>query len=143
MPAYDYRCASCRRRVTLTYKTYAAYDQAVPVCPNCGSHELTRVIGRVAIAKSEERRFGAVADDNALDELADADPTTVGRYMRRLSDEAGEDLGDEFNEVVDRLQKGESPETIEASMDLPDESPGDGAEAWAGDDSDSAAAGGE
>jgi len=119
MPAYDYRCASCRRRVTLTYKTYAAYDQAIPVCPNCGSKDLTRVIGRVAIAKSEDRRFGNDADDSALDELAEADPTTLGRYMRRLSSEAGEDLGDEFNEVVDRLEKGESPESIEANMDIP------------------------
>ena len=119
MPAYDYRCASCRRRVTLTYKTYAAYDQAVPVCPNCGSHDLTRVIGRIAIAKSEDQRFGADADDGALDDLAEADPTTLGRYMRRLSSESGEDLGDEFNEVVDRLEKGESPESIEATMDIP------------------------
>jgi putative FmdB family regulatory protein len=119
MPAYDYRCASCRRRVTLTYKTYAAYDKAVPVCPNCGGQELTRVIGRVAIAKSEARRFGDAADDSALDDLAEADPTTLGRYMRRLGAESGEDLGDEFNEVVDRLEKGESPESIEATMDIP------------------------
>ena len=119
MPAYDYRCAGCRRRVTLTYKTYAAYDKAVPVCPNCGSRDLTRVIGRVAIAKSEERRFSDMDDDNALDDLAEADPSTLGRYMRRLSAEADGDLGDEFNEVVDRLEKGESPESIEATMDIP------------------------
>ena len=124
MPAYDYRCASCRRRVTLSYKTYAAYDQAIPVCPNCRSKELTRIIGRVAIAKSEDRRFGDDADDSTLDDLAEADPTTLGRYMRRLSSEAGEDLGDEFNEVVDRLEKGESPESIEANMDMPDDMAG-------------------
>jgi len=28
----------------------------------------------------------------------------------------GEDMGEEFNEVVDRLEKGESPESIEGSM---------------------------
>ncbi len=30
--------------------------------------------------------------------------------------EMGEDLGQEFNEVVERLEHGESPEDIEASM---------------------------
>ena len=55
-------------------------------------------------------------DESALDDLADADPATLGRYMRRMGDEVGEDLGEEFNEVVDRLERGEDPETIEASM---------------------------
>ena len=36
--------------------------------------------------------------------------------MRSLSREMGEDMGDEFNEVVDRLEKGEAPESIEESM---------------------------
>ena len=36
--------------------------------------------------------------------------------MRQMSQEMGEDLGDEFNEVVGRLEKGESPESIEKSM---------------------------
>jgi len=55
-------------------------------------------------------------DESAMEDLADADPATLGRYMRRMSDEVGEDLGEEFNEVVDRLERGEDPETIEAAM---------------------------
>ena len=122
MPSYDYRCNACRRRVTLTYKTYAEYDHATPVCSRCGSPNLTRVIGRVAIAKSESSRFADMdSDDSALDDLADADPATLGRYMRRMSAETGEDLGEEFNEVVERLEHGEDPESIESSMGLPDE----------------------
>jgi hypothetical protein len=99
----------------LTYKTYAEFDQATPTCPRCHGTNLTRLITRVSIAKSEESRFSSL-DDAALDDLADADPTTMGRYMRRMSEEAGEDLGDEFNEVVNRLERGENPEDIEASM---------------------------
>ena len=38
--------------------------------------------------------------------------------MRRMSRELGEDMGPEFDEVVDRLEKGQSPEEIE--KDLPD-----------------------
>ncbi len=124
MPSYDFRCDNCQRRVMLTYKTYADYDQAVPTCTYCGSTHMTRWITRVGVAKSFGSRFGsAESDDSALADLADADPATLGRYMRQMSDETGEDLGDEFNHVVDRLEKGEDPASIEASMAAPDDIP--------------------
>lgn len=126
MPSYDYRCNTCKRRVVLTYKTYRDYDAATPTCPLCQSTDLTRTIGRVAIAKSDAARFDGVADESAMDDLADADPATLGRYLRKMGEEAGEPLGDEFSEVVDRLERGESPDDIEASMpDLGTATPGD------------------
>lgn len=115
MPYYDYRCNDCHRKVVLFYKTYADYDAATHACPRCGSTHLTRLISRVGIARSEEARFSAL-DDAALDGLDEADPATLGRFMRQMGREMGEDLGDEFNEVVNRLERGESPEEIEASM---------------------------
>jgi hypothetical protein len=36
--------------------------------------------------------------------------------MRKMSREVGEDMPPEFDEVVDRLEAGESPEEIEKSM---------------------------
>jgi hypothetical protein len=49
--------------------------------------------------------------------------------MRKMSKEAGEDLGPEFNEVIDRLESGQSPEEIEKSLpDLGGEMPGAGGE---------------
>jgi hypothetical protein len=44
------------------------------------------------------------------------DPKSLGRWMRKMSAEVGEDLGPEFDEVVGRLEAGESPEDIESSM---------------------------
>jgi hypothetical protein len=45
------------------------------------------------------------------------DPKSVARFMRKMGDQmGGEDLGPEFNEMVDRLEAGESPEEIEKSM---------------------------
>jgi hypothetical protein len=38
--------------------------------------------------------------------------------MRRMSSEIGEEMGPEFNEVVDRLEKGQSADEIE--HDLPE-----------------------
>jgi putative FmdB family regulatory protein len=121
MPTYDYRCNQCRRKVTLRYKTYADYDEATPTCTHCGSADLTRLISRVAISRSITSRLMSGAwddDDSALGDLDNADPRTLGRVLREMSAEVGEDIGPEFDEVVGRLERGENPEDIEA--DLPD-----------------------
>ncbi|MCC7209891.1 MAG: zinc ribbon domain-containing protein [Anaerolineae bacterium] len=125
MPLYEYRCDDCKRKVELYFKTYADFDAGAKACPHCQSTRLVRVISRVAFARSEESRFSSLEDDSALDDLADADPATLGRFMRRMSEETGEDLGEEFNEVVGRLERGEDPEAIEATMGLSDEGGGD------------------
>jgi len=58
-----------------------------------------------------------LSDPEQLAGLED-DPQTLGKMMRRMSRELGEDMGPEFDEVVDRLEKGQPPEEIE--KDLPD-----------------------
>jgi putative FmdB family regulatory protein len=115
MPYYDYQCQECRRRVRL-FMTYAEYGRSQPTCPHCQSTSLKRRIGRVALAKSEDARMDAMMDDSALANLDENDPKALGHFMRKMSQEMGEDLGDEFSEVVDRLESGESPESIEKSM---------------------------
>lgn len=115
MPVYSYICLDCQRPLRF-YFSYAAYDTAVPICPHCQSKNLRRRIGRVAVAKSEDTRMDSMMDDSALAGLDEEDPKSLGRFMRKMSREMGEDMGDEFNEVVDRLERGESPESIEQSM---------------------------
>jgi hypothetical protein len=81
---------------------------------------MQRRIGRVAVGKSEDARMDTMMDESALAGLDEEDPRALGQFMRKMSREMGEDMGDEFNEVVDRLEKGQSPEDIEAAMpDLP------------------------
>lgn len=115
MPIYEFRCQDCGRLVRLSF-TYDEYDEARPQCTNCDSINLRRLISRVALAKSEESRFDAMDPDSMLAGLDEEDPKSVGRFMRKMSQDMGEDMGDEFNEVVDRLESGESPESIEESM---------------------------
>ena len=53
-------------------------------------------------------------------------PRALAHFMRRMSDESGEPLDAEMTEVLDRLEAGESPDSIEKSMpDLGGESPTD------------------
>jgi len=115
MPNYEYKCLTCGQRHHV-FLTYAEYDTAEPHCPNCQSTSLKRLINRVGVAKSEDARIDSLMDDSSLSGLDEEDPRALGRFMRKMSNEMGEDMGDEFNEVVDRLEKGESPEAIEQSM---------------------------
>ena len=116
MPFYNYRCRECGRKVTLYYANYTAYDEAEPACPHCGSANVVAVIGRVAVAKSEDSRLDDLADPSMLGGLDEEDPKSIGRWMRKMSGEMGEDLGPEFDEVVGRLEAGEDPESIEKSI---------------------------
>lgn len=133
MPVYEYRCNSCKRKVTLSYKTYAEYDAATPTCSYCGSTDLTRLISRVAFKRSSVvSRMMASADDDSASfddfDFDENDPRQMGRLLREMSDEMGEDMGPEFDEVVTRLERGEDPEAIESSLpDVPEEGdPGGG-----------------
>jgi putative FmdB family regulatory protein len=120
MPFYDYRCGECKRPVRLFF-TYAEYDEASPRCTHCGSDSLKRVIRRVALATPDESRLDSFDADGMLAGLDKDDPRTLGKAMRTMHQEMGEDLGPEFNEVVERLESGQSPESIEKSMpDLAD-----------------------
>ena len=115
MPYYDYVCNSCRKRNRLFF-TYDEYGQKQPVCQYCQSTDLKRRIGRVALGKSEDSRMDSMMDESALAGLDEEDPRALGKFMRKMSREMGEDMGEEFNEVVDRLEKGQSPDDIEAAM---------------------------
>lgn len=115
MPIYEYRCQDCRRKVRLFY-TYSEYDTAEPICPHCGGRSLKRLINRVAVARSEDARLDTMDPERMMAGLDENDPRSLGRFMRQMGSEMGEDLGDEFGEVVDRLEKGQSPEDIEQAM---------------------------
>ena len=116
MPNYQYRCLSCRKRFEV-FMMYSEYGQKKVQCTHCGSENIQRRIGRIRIAKSEDSRMEDMTDPSSLEGLED-DPQALGRMMRKMSSEMGEELGPEFDEVVGRLEAGQSPEDIES--ELPD-----------------------
>ena len=116
MPIYEYRCQNCQRRVSIWWRTFSEAETSTPHCPRCESEELTRLVSRVRVVRSEESRLDDLADPDNLGDLDENDPRSIARWMRKMSDEVGEDMGSEFEEVVDRLESGESPEDIENAM---------------------------
>ncbi|MGQ9492732.1 MAG: FmdB family zinc ribbon protein [Anaerolineae bacterium] len=126
MPIYEYRCRKCHRRIAILLRSFSDIETARPKCTYCGHDELDRIVSRVSVLKSEEARLEALADNAALGDLDENDPRSIARWMKKMSAEAGEDLGDEFHEIVDRLESGQSPEEIEAAM--PELGPGSASE---------------
>ena len=58
----------------------------------------------------------SMADEFSGLEGMDDDPKAIGKMMRKMGKEMGEDLPHDFNEVVDRLESGQSPEEIESAI---------------------------
>jgi putative FmdB family regulatory protein len=114
MPRYEYRCLDCKRRFEV-YLSYDEYGKRKIHCVNCNSQEVQRTIGRIRIAHSEESRLEKLADPANLAGLED-DPKGLARMMRQMGSEMDEDLGPEYDEVLDRLESGQSPEEIESAM---------------------------
>jgi putative FmdB family regulatory protein len=115
MPTYDFICNDCRQRFDV-FLTFAEYGKKRVKCTLCGSQNVRRRMTRVRIVKSEASRLEAMANDFSGFEALEEDPRAMGRMMRRLGKEAGEELPPEFDEVVDRLEKGQSPEEIEKEV---------------------------
>lgn len=117
MPTYDYVCLNCRKRFDI-FISYAEYGKRPVSCPHCQSANVRRRIGRVRLLRSEESHLESLedlADPQALEGLEE-DPRALGRMMRKMGEELGEELPPEFDEVVDRLEAGQSPEEIEAAL---------------------------
>ena len=82
MPIYEYRCTACRRKVTvLTLRVSEAVD---PVCEHCGSRDLTRLLSRFAMVRSDDARMDDLTSDAALDGVDESDPKSMARWMRKM-----------------------------------------------------------
>jgi putative FmdB family regulatory protein len=114
MPSYEYRCRDCRRKFEL-FMSYSEYGTREVHCKYCQSANVQRLINKVRFARSDESRMESLADPANLANLDD-DPKSLGRMMRQMSGEVGEDMGPEFDEVVKRLESGQSPEQIEKEV---------------------------
>ena len=127
MPIYEYRCPQCKKKVSIFFRSMSSVDHESARCPNCGSAGLLRLISRIRVLRSSSKLMGAGDEPNEdfLDGLDENDPRSMGRLMRQMAEESGEEMPAEFNEVIGRLERGDSPEEIEQSMPELSEMAGD------------------
>lgn len=115
MPTYDFICNACQKRFDV-FLTYSEYGVKSVNCSHCNSADVRRRMTKVRIAKTQEQRFESMAEDFEDFEGLDDDPQALGQMMKKMGKEIGEDLPAEFDEVVDRLEAGQSPEEIESVL---------------------------
>jgi putative FmdB family regulatory protein len=115
MPTYDFICNTCEKRFEV-FMTFSEYGKKTVHCVYCQSDNVRRRMTKVRIARSDETRLESAADDfSGLDGIEN-DPKALGRMMRKMGGEMGEDLPPEFDDVVERLESGQSPEEIESAL---------------------------
>jgi len=115
MPTYDFICNNCEKRFEV-FLTFSEYGKKAVHCAHCQSENVRRRMTKVRIAKSDSSRLESAADDFSSMEGIENDPKALARMMRKMGGEMGEDLPAEFNDVVDRLEAGQSPGEIESAI---------------------------
>ena len=118
--------AEGQRLSTKLFKTFAAVHD--PPCPHCGSDRLERLLSHVTIVRGGNGNGDSDHDDfagmdAAMKGLESGDPRGLARMARHMSEEMGEDLPDEFEPMLRRMEAGEMPDDAEfedASADLDD-----------------------
>lgn len=109
MPIYEYRCNTCKKRVSVL--TLRISEEVHPECDRCKGRDLSRLMSRFAMVKSEEARLDALADPSSLSGVDENDPKSMARWMRKMGKELGEDLsGDDFEQMVDDMEAGNLPD---------------------------------
>jgi putative FmdB family regulatory protein len=116
MPIHEYQCTNCGQKARKFWRTFSEVDDASLECPSCGEHRFRRLVSRVAVLRSEDAQLNDLSDPSSLAGLDEDDPRSLGRWLRKMSREMGEDMPPEFDEVIHRLESGQSPEEIEESM---------------------------
>jgi putative FmdB family regulatory protein len=107
MPIYEFRCNSCRRRTSVFTRSIGAPSGAA--CEHCRSSDLSRLISRVAVLRSDGDS-SAGFDESSLGDIDENDPRSVARWVRKMSGQMGEPLDAEMEADLERMETGEMPD---------------------------------
>jgi len=102
MPLFDYRCENCRKRFSLLVGVVAEPQEEK--CPSCGSANVRRLISRFARLRSEDDMIESLSDPARIGDLED--PKQLHSWMKRMGREMGENLGGDFDQVLDEIEAG-------------------------------------
>jgi len=103
MPIYEYRCASCGKKVALLVGMTAEPDEET--CPQCGSRQLTRLVSRFVRGRDEDARVDEIAD--RLEGMGEPDSEADMRgMMREMGKAMDEDMSDEMEEMFEADMEG-------------------------------------
>ena len=112
MPVYEFRCNQCKSRVSVFQRRVDSPVGAV--CSKCGSGDLTRLVSRFAVVRGEGAVLDTLDDGSLLAGVDESDPRSVAAWARKMSSRFGEEMEPEFDEMIDRMEAGETPDDLGA-----------------------------
>ncbi len=118
MPIYEFRCNRCRRRTSVFSRSIGSPVAAV--CQHCGSSDLSRLISRVAVLRSQDGMLSGL-DESSLAGVDESDPRSIARWVRRMSRRMGEPLEPDMDADLERMEAGESLDESEDEDALEDD----------------------
>jgi putative FmdB family regulatory protein len=105
MPVYEFSCNACGARLSLFFRSMNS--EATGVCSRCGSSDLNRLFSKFAVlrnpydpSKLDQRKLIEGLDEN--------DPQSMARFLRRMNDEFQEEPDEQMEDMIGRLESGES-----------------------------------
>lgn len=140
MPIYEYRCLTCRKKVSIFFRSYASVTD--PVCPECGGTSLERLFSRIVVRRggaghehSEDAQigdagefdesvgmgmgadpfgdpYGGGSDENPFGFDEDTDPREIARWTRQMSAQMGEPLDADLDAALTDLERGADPDEV-------------------------------
>jgi putative FmdB family regulatory protein len=114
MPIYEYRCEKCGKissHLVLNKNDLSSY------CKHCGSSSVTKLISRVNVRLSEETRLEKLTDPAMTAGLDENDPKSMAKWMKKMGGLAGDDLGEDFDQMVDEAMEEASAEETSGGPD--------------------------
>ena len=114
MPIYEFRCNRCRRRTSVFTRGIGGGADAP--CSHCGSRDMSRLISRVAVIRSEDDAFAGL-DESSLADVDEKDPRSMARWVRGMSRQMGEPLDAQMEAELERMEAGEMPDGFEGGDD--------------------------
>jgi putative FmdB family regulatory protein len=83
MPIYEFQCVKCRRKSSIL--TLRVSEKIDPVCSHCGSSDMSRLMSRFAMPRSEDARLDSLSDPSKLGDFDENDPRSVARLSMSSS----------------------------------------------------------
>lgn len=127
MPIYEFFSPDTNRIYTF-YARSLAQGRITPRCPDDPRARMERLVSKFAVTgRSKEKDPSAESSDprveNVMAEMEremssmsedNPDPRQLGRMMRKMSEATGERVPDVMKQMIERLERGEDPEKLEA-----------------------------
>ncbi len=107
MPIYEYRCGDCGHVTTIFVRMPGGARD--PKCEECGGGAMTRNVSRPGLIRS---RSGAAESGS----LRPVNPREAIRQMSEMYNSSGSDPGRGFNDVVRRVEAGDSPQELKEAI---------------------------